>query len=188
MRICNVTDCVRRHYAHGFCEMHGYRWKKYGETSLPTVAERFWQKVNKNGPYSKKCRSKCWIWCFASMLTSAGRYGVFHWPGGERLAHRAAWTLSGRTVTAGLELDHLCRNTLCVRPSHLEEVSHAVNVQRGAAMLKSTTSHCPHGHAYTEENTKINLKGARYCGECNRTRSRESKRRSAALARQGEFV
>jgi hypothetical protein len=35
-------------------------------------------------------------------------------------------------VPAGLELDHLCRNRDCVNHAHLEAVTHATNVRRGA--------------------------------------------------------
>lgn len=34
-------------------------------------------------------------------------------------------------TTPGLEFDHLCRNKLCVRPDHLEAVTHTENVRRG---------------------------------------------------------
>ena len=35
-------------------------------------------------------------------------------------------------VPKGLELDHLCRNRRCCNPDHVEAVTRAVNVQRGA--------------------------------------------------------
>jgi hypothetical protein len=28
----------------------------------PSFAAKFWEKVNKNGPYSEECGSKCWEW------------------------------------------------------------------------------------------------------------------------------
>jgi len=33
-------------------------------------------------------------------------------------------------VPDGLELDHVCRNTSCVRPTHIEAVTHAENMRR----------------------------------------------------------
>lgn len=46
--------------------------------------------------------------------------------------HRVLWELvKGRTIADGMTLDHLCLNTSCVRPEHLEEVSRPVNTARG---------------------------------------------------------
>lgn len=53
--------------------------------------------------------------------------------GGEsRYAHVLLWEASHGPVPVGLELDHKCRNRWCINPSHLEPVTRAVNVQRGA--------------------------------------------------------
>jgi hypothetical protein len=72
--------------------------------------------------------SKCWVW-------TAGRrhgYGVI-WNGSRaEPAHRWAWkNIRNAPVTHGLVLDHLCRNTLCVNPWHLSEVTHAENILAG---------------------------------------------------------
>lgn len=42
---------------------------------------------------------------------------------------QAHWVLKG-DPPAGYEVDHLCHQRDCVRPSHLEHVSHSVNTQR----------------------------------------------------------
>lgn len=34
------------------------------------------------------------------------------------------------TLTTGLEIDHLCENTSCINPFHLEEVTHGQNMKR----------------------------------------------------------
>lgn len=47
-------------------------------------------------------------------------------------AHIVSWCLAnGRLVGAGMTLDHKCRNTKCIRPSHLEEVTRVENTIRG---------------------------------------------------------
>src|SRR3954463_13239409 len=81
---------------------------------------RFWRKVQRT--------DSCWIWLAAK---SEGGYGRF-WDG-ERLvnAHRFSYWLVTGEIPA--ELDHLCRNHACVRPDHLEAVTHRENVLRGTS-------------------------------------------------------
>lgn len=62
-----------------------------------------------------------------------------------------------------LDLDHLCRNTSCVNPAHLEPVTHAENVRRGTAAW----THCRKKlHEWTPENTVIRKNGTRLCRAC----------------------
>lgn len=45
-------------------------------------------------------------------------------------AHRWVYEQMVVEIPAGLEIDHLCRNTSCVNPAHLEPVSHDENMRR----------------------------------------------------------
>lgn len=65
-----------------------------------------------------------------------------------RVAHVIAWEISVGPVPVGLELDHLCRNTSCVKVGHLEPVSHAENVRRDrlARFGYDPALTCPAGH------------------------------------------
>ena len=47
-----------------------------------------------------------------------------------RLAHIVAFELAGGVIPEGFDIDHLCSNRRCINPSHLEAVSHSVNVKR----------------------------------------------------------
>lgn len=45
-------------------------------------------------------------------------------------AHVLAWKLAGNTIPKDYDLDHLCMVRMCVRPSHLEAVTHDENIRR----------------------------------------------------------
>jgi hypothetical protein len=94
--------------------------------------ERFWSKVNRNGPIpdARPDLGKCWIW--NAPPTFYG-YGQFNLNGSPRRAHVLSYELLVGPVPEGLELDHLCLVKICVRPAHLEPVTHLENVLRGGA-------------------------------------------------------
>lgn len=87
-------------------------------------------------------------------------------------AHRWLWERLVGPVSGALQLDHLCRNRACVNPDHLEPVTAAENVRRGAlGAVRRAKTHCPQGHEYTPENT-ARRRGKRYCRECGRAANR----------------
>lgn len=73
-------------------------------------------------------------------------------------------------VPMGLELDHVCRNPACARPSHLEPVTHRTNLLRGngASGKNKRKTHCIHGHEFTPDNIYEPPKkpGTRHCRAC----------------------
>jgi hypothetical protein len=121
---------------------------------------RFWAKVNKT--------ETCWLWTGAS--NQAG-YGSVTIDGQQYYAHRIAYQWLIGPIPSGLPLDHLCRQTACVNPSHLEPVTQRENVMRGlspglAAARQLGKTECPQGHPYDETNTYIRPSGARECRIC----------------------
>lgn len=70
----------------------------------------------------------CWDWQGA---TGSQGYGVIRTPLGIQGAHVVFYERCEGPIPPGLELDHLCRRPICVRPTHLEPVTRAVNTQRG---------------------------------------------------------
>ena len=124
--------------------------------------DRFWKKVVVD------CACDCWVWVAA---TSVG-YGKFHL-GKQVGAHRVAYSTWRGEIPAGLHLDHLCRNTRCVNPAHLEPVTCRENLLRGNTFQakNAAKTHCANGHEFTKENTHIKRRGAleeRRCRACCR--------------------
>lgn len=111
-------------------------------------------------PEKIKARTKvtdsCWIWTGAK---NGRGYGVLKFCGERkwRMAHRVTFELLKSKIPAGLVIDHLCRNTSCVNPEHLEAVSQKVNVLRGTSPVAkgARKMKCKHGHKYTPENTRM---------------------------------
>lgn len=99
----------------------------------------------------------CWDWI--GSLTPSG-YGSLGWRGRRFRAPRFYYEREYGPIPQGLEIDHLCRNRKCVRPDHLEAVTHRENILRGDSPpgLHARKMHCPRGHLYED--------GKRRCREC----------------------
>ena len=111
----------------------------------------------------------CWVW--EGFKNDEG-YGRIKYRKKMYLTHRLSYILCSGPIQEGLQIDHLCRNTGCCNPEHLEAVSALVNTSRSRAkevnaLLRKNMTHCKHGHPYTEENTYIPPKGGgRSCKIC----------------------
>jgi hypothetical protein len=149
--------------------------------------ERFWSRVNRDGPAPayKPELGPCWLWTG----TRSHGYGRFGLGQESLLAHRIAWELANGPVPDGLELDHLCRVTVCVNPAHLEAVTHRENTLRGEGPTArhARLTHCPKGHEYSSANTRLAHRGtSRECVICTRDRDRIRKRREKGARLRGE--
>jgi len=119
----------------------------------------------------RKLRNGCWQWTGGSTLCNRAinewRYGMFR-PGGRAanvFAHRWSYETHKGKIPRGKVVDHLCRNTLCVNPDHLEVVTLRENLRRGFNANAAKT-HCIRGHKFTLENTRIGKRGNRICRKC----------------------
>lgn len=158
------------------------------------LEERFWPKVDKNGPVPdyRPDLGPCWVWTGAK-LKGYGQINSGGHNGRALYAHRVAWEWTHGPITeAGVEnphLDHLCRVTACVNPDHLELVTCKENVRRGNAGQRcrergAAVTHCKNGHEFTEANTyrytsKNGVTG-RHCRQCAKDRYERHKRAMAS--------
>lgn len=105
------------------------------------VADRFWPKVNKDGPVPDHCPEvgQCWTWTGARLPD--GR-GTFSYEGRTRYAHVVAYIL-----TTGHEpppetpfITHACDGIYigCVRPAHLMPDTHRGNMAQMTERSRST--------------------------------------------------
>lgn len=116
----------------------------------------------------------CWNWLGHTDPLGYGRIGKEMF--GDGLAHRASYRLFVGQILAGLTIDHLCRNTSCVNPAHLEMVDKRENTLRGYGPTATNhrKTHCPRGHEFDMHNTYVNpTNGQRRCRKCHTARERE---------------
>ena len=150
-----------------------------GDKAPNYTKEGIWERVH------PEPNSGCWIWLKA--LNQAG-YGHMTVRNKQVGAHRISYMAFKGEIPHGLELDHLCRNPSCVNPDHLEPVTRKVNVRRGRAgehraAVESAKTHCPQGHEYTPENTRVRGT-SRYCKACHRISYKKWRAKNADYVRE----
>lgn len=170
---CSIAECNRPVYVKQMCSSHyhqEFKARKNPDRKRRvniTEAERFWQYVQKT--------ETCWNW--TGGCSSSG-YGVF--ATGSRVngtlrcisAHRYVLTLFGQELQPALQIDHLCRNRVCVNPDHLEQVTAKVNTLRSTApsAVNAQKTECHRGHPFDDVNTYFAKGGHRQCRTCGQDR------------------
>lgn len=100
----------------------------------------------------------CWLW--DGNFFQGKDYGRFR---GKR-AHRISYEYHKGIIPEGLLVCHKCDTPACVNPDHLwlgtsyDNHTDRENKGRGASIKKT---HCPSGHEYSKENTKIRKRKSR---------------------------
>lgn len=176
VRLCSIEGCERKHQAQGLCNTHYKRAKHQGKLAnirdpSKTVEERFWDRVDKNGPPHPDLKTPCWLWIGALDRDGYGLFGPE--VGANHRAHRFSYTLAKGEIPEGLQLDHLCKVRNCVNPEHCEPVTGKENTLRGDGITarNAQKTHCPKGHPYDILGTYPNGGSFRGCKRCNREKT-----------------
>lgn len=127
------------------------------------IEERFWQMVEKT--------ENCWNW----KGSVGNNYGMYYVNGKSKRAHRIAFELLASKIPDGLTLDHLCKNTLCVNPKHLEPVTLSENSRRENVWKRENVirTRCEKGHPWKPENIRKTWLGYNECNICKKDYNRK---------------
>ena len=95
-----------------------------------TVEERFWSKVDKNGPAPehKPELGPCWLWTGSvNQGTGYGQFSPKH--GFQVQTHRYSYELANESIPDGFDVHHTCHVRRCCNPAHLAALSRAENMR-----------------------------------------------------------
>lgn len=133
-RTCTFESCTKPHLAKGLCSGHWHQQRR----GVPLKPLR----PGKGAPMSERLlfhvekRDEHWIW---TGTHNQKGYGLIKIRGknSTTMAHRVSYETFVGPIPDGKEIDHTCRVRDCIRPEHLEAVTHVVNIRRGIAARKA---------------------------------------------------
>lgn len=110
--------------------------------------------------------SPCWEWQGCRQPNGYGQFKIDGRRGAKKSSpHIFSHLYFIGEVPEGYEVDHRCKVRWCCSPFHLEAVTVPENRRRRSEHL----THCKHGHAFTEDNTRL-VGNSRKCKTCESIR------------------
>lgn len=118
--------------------------------------------------------TNCWNWCGAKDQQG---YGQGFYRGRKERIHRIVYAFLVKPIPRGqyrkyAQLDHICKNTSCCNPKHLELVTQKTNVLRGDTIpaQNSRKTYCIHGHPIGKYSPNSSRP---YCKVCDSVRHKK---------------
>lgn len=81
----------------------------------------------------------CWEWTGSTGGGRNGEYPRMSLEGHTVAAHRVSFVQFNGFLSPKRQVDHLCCNTICINPAHLESVSHRENQRRKVDRAQRST-------------------------------------------------
>ena len=112
------------------------------KTEAPELLVQFMKKVDKT--------DSCWVWKGAKSQNGYGRFRSMS-------AHRFSYEAHIGEIHPDMTIDHICRNTSCVNPDHLRQLTQYQNnmLGNGFTAVNRRKTHCINGHALSGDNIVI---------------------------------
>jgi len=129
---CTEPGCDRPVAKRTLCRPCYRKWLKDPEVVRlppPTPEERFWAKVDKNGPTPEHRPElgPCWLWTASvNKGTGYGQFGPSHSQAVQ--THRFSYELANGPIPEGFQVHHECHRRRCVNPDHLSAATRAQNM------------------------------------------------------------
>jgi HNH endonuclease len=98
----------------------------------PKMVERFWSHVSKT--------DGCWPWTAGYRQQGRYKHGMFALASGITVyAHRFSYRVTYGPI-GSLRIHHTCGNGLCVRPDHLQAMTHAEHQNHHVQLARKNRS------------------------------------------------
>lgn len=130
-----------------------------------------------DGRTSINSKTGCWEFIGTLDPDGYGRITIDNTP--YSVSRLSAMIFLGFVPAEGLQILHKCSSKSCWNPEHLYVGTHKQNMQdvvNAGGHRNQKKTHCIHGHAFTEENTRVGANGSRKCKLCQRVQNNKRRK------------